>query len=143
MRWRAIFYLKDENEDYKKAVDEIELHGKEEKYGFKSSSKPRHVKEMEPFETELFGMAKGLEFREEFNEGKFQRGLKEDLKKMNELDKVIIAADKSRNFYTCDIEDYKKLRNENVTQQYKKSSLEAVKNNDKKIRGDCNKTEVR
>ena len=38
MRWRAIFYLKDENENYKKAVDEIEFHGKEEKYGFKSSS---------------------------------------------------------------------------------------------------------
>ena len=34
--------------------------------------------------------------------------------------------------YTCDIQDYKKLKNENVTQEYKKSSLEAVKNNDKK-----------
>ena len=132
MRYRAIFYLKDENEEYKKAVDEIEIHGKEEKYGFKSSNKPQQVKEMEHFEKDLFGMAKGLEFREDFSEGKFQRGLKEDLKKMNELNKVIIAADKSRNFYTCDIQDYKKLRNENVTQEYKKSSLEAVKNNDKK-----------
>ena len=71
MRWKAIFFLKDDNEKYKKIVEEIELHGKEEKYGFKSVRKPHPVKELEDFEKELYDMAKNIEFRNnDFNRAK-------------------------------------------------------------------------
>ena len=58
--------------------------------------------------------------------------MKKDLREMSNMDKVIIAADKSRNFYTCDVPEYKKLRNQNITTEYKKSTQEAVDENDKK-----------
>jgi len=53
------------------------------------------------------------------------------LSEMSKLEKIIVAADKSRNFYTCDVPEYKVLRNQNVTTEYKKSTLEAVNDNDK------------
>ena len=58
--------------------------------------------------------------------------MKNDLKEMSSMDKVIIAADKSRNFFTCDVPEYKKLRNQNITTEYKKSTQEAVDENDRK-----------
>lgn len=48
MRWRALFFLKEE-EKYKTLAEEIEFHGKEEKYGFKSEKKPPSIKEMQDF----------------------------------------------------------------------------------------------
>ena len=51
---------------------------------------------------------------------------------MNRLKKVIVAADKYSNFYACDIPDYKKLRNNNVQKEYRKSTSDAVDAVDKK-----------
>ena len=100
MRWKAIIFLKDDNDKYKKIAEEIELYGKEEKYGFKSVRKPNPVKEMEDFEKDLYDIAKNIKFRDgDFKYGKFQNELKKDLSEMNKLEKVIVAADKSSNFY--------------------------------------------
>ena len=60
MRWKAIFFLKDDNEKYKKIAEEVELYGKEEKYGFKSVRKPHPVKELEEFEKDLYDIALSL-----------------------------------------------------------------------------------
>ena len=98
-----------------KKVEEIECYSKEEKYGFKSVMKPHAIKEMEHFENDFYGMAKNLKFRKEIKLSEFQKEMKSDLNEMNKLDKVIIAADKSRNFYTCDVPEYKNLRNQNIT----------------------------
>ena len=70
---------------------------------------------MEDFEKDLYDIAKNIKFRDgDFKYGKFQNELKKDLSEMNKLEKVIVAADKSSNFYTCDIPDYRKLRNERL-----------------------------
>ena len=111
-------------------VGEIECYAKEEKYGFKSVRKPYAIKEMEPFEKEFYGMAKNMEFDKDIKLGDFQKEMKEDLSEMSKLDKVIVAADKSRNFYTCDIPEYRNLINQNITKGYKKSTQEAVNDND-------------
>ena len=133
MRWKALFFLKEDNEKYKKLVEEIELYGKDEKYGFKSVRKPYSIKELEEFEKEFYEIARKIEFREDnFKYGTFQNELKRDLREMNELEKVIVAADKSSNFYACDIPDYRKLRNNNVQKEYKKSTSDAVNAVDKK-----------
>ena len=111
MRWKALFFLKEDNEKYKDIVEEIELYGKDEKYGFKSVRKPYSIKELEEFEKEFYEIAKIIEFRDDdFKYGKFQNELKKDLGEMNRLKKVIVAADKSSNFYACDIPDYKKYQ---------------------------------
>ena len=75
MRWRAIFFLKDENK-YKNLAEEIEFYGKEEKFGFKSEKKPPPVKELEEFEKEFYEIARKIKFREDNKYGKFQKGCK-------------------------------------------------------------------
>jgi tRNA uridine 5-carbamoylmethylation protein Kti12 len=65
MRWKALFFLKDENEKYKDIVEDIELYGKDEKYGFKSVRKPYSIKELEEFEKEFYEIAKIIEFRDD------------------------------------------------------------------------------
>ena len=92
MRWKALFFLKEDNEKYKNLVEEIELYGKEEKYGFKSVRKPYSIKELEEFEKEFYEIAKKIEFRDDnFRYGRLQNELKRDLREMNELKKVIVA----------------------------------------------------
>jgi hypothetical protein len=49
---------------------------------------------------------------------------------LDKLDKVIVPADKSRNFCTCDVPEYRNLRNQNITAEYMKSTPEAVEDND-------------
>ena len=54
MRWKALFFLKEEDK-YKSIADEVEFHGnEEEKYGFKSAKKPPPITEMEDFEKEFY-----------------------------------------------------------------------------------------
>ena len=79
MRWKALFFLK-EDEKYKETVEKIECYGKEEKYGFKSVMKPYAIKEMEDLEKEIYGMAKNIEFREDtkLDNDKNEKGLERD-----------------------------------------------------------------
>ena len=53
---------------------------------------------------------------------------------MKKSKSVIIAADKSSNFYTCDIDTYRNLRNNNVEKEYMKTTIEEVKKIDMKSR---------
>ena len=122
MRWKALFFLKDDKK-YKSLIENIEFFEKEETYDFKSSKKPPPIKLMESFEKDFYDIARNIEFRESKNYGKFQTELKEDLAKLKKSKSVIIAADKSSNFYVCDVADYRKLRNNNVQNEYKKSTM--------------------
>ena len=100
MRWKALFFLQEE-EKYKPLVEDVEFHEKEDTYGFNTLRKPPPIKEMEPFEKEFYEIVKNIEFRESTEKyGKFQNELKKDLAIMKKSKHVIIAADKSSNFYT-------------------------------------------
>ena len=79
---------------------------------------PPHVKELKPLQDGLCEIAKNLEFRKITNQ--FQNKLKDDLKEIKNEEKVIIAADKTRNFYKMEKEMYEKLLNNNITKDYKK-----------------------
>ena len=48
------------------------------------------------------------------------------MKKSNKND-IIIAADKTRNLYTCDTSTYKKILNDNITMEYKKANEDLVR----------------
>ena len=132
MRWKALFFLKEKNEKYKTLAEEIEFHGKEENYGFKSAKKPPPIKEMEEFEKYFYEITKSIVFHDDNKYGKFQNELASHINYMKNLKKVIIAADKSNNFYTCDTPTYRNLRNKNIEKEYKKASSEEVKNVDMK-----------
>ena len=131
MRWKALFFLKDQDK-YKNLVEEIEFYGKEEKYGFKSVKKPPPIKEMEFFEKEFYEIARKITFRDDNNYGKFQKELNKGLSIINKSKKIIIPADKSNNYYTCDTASYRNLRNKNVENGFMKTTLEEVNKVDMK-----------
>ena len=122
MRWRAYHFLKNKGEDNENNIDDEDIETSKFSSIFRSPAKPPFIKEMEAFEKEFLEVPKKLEYRK-FN-NMFQREMKEDLKKMktNDSKKVIIAADKTRNYYKCDLPTYEKMVTENISKEYKKAN---------------------
>ena len=73
MRWKAHFFLKEDNND--------ETKQERESYGFKARKCPPQCEEMENFEKDVMNIVRNLELRKTKDE--FQDRLKEDMKKMN------------------------------------------------------------
>ena len=65
-------------------------------------------------------LVKNIEFRNINNN--FQKNLNDDIKRINTTEKVLVKADKSRDIYQLDKNDYKKYLHENITKTYKKST---------------------
>ena len=105
MRWKAFFYTN-------KSKD------MEETYGLKSLNCPPKIKEMVPFEKDLWNLVDKLKFRK--IKGNFQRQLNEDIRVMKRSNKVLVFTDKTSNIYKLDTDEYKKLTTEAVTSTYKK-----------------------
>ena len=91
---------------------------RQETYGFTSCKCPPTVEELSDFENELLFFVKNIEFRNINNS--FQKNLNDDIKSINTPKKVLVKADKSRNIYQLDKDDYKKYLRENITTTYKK-----------------------
>ena len=91
-----------------------------ETYGFNSCKCPPIVDELSDFENELMLLVKNIEF---INVNKnFLKNSNDDIKRINTTEKVLVKADKSRNIYQLDKNDYKKYLGENITKAYKKST---------------------
>ena len=89
-------------------------------FGFKSINKPRPVPELAPFFEDVWKLVKSVKQRPVKN--KFLNELSKDIKSLPPK-KVVVAADKSRNLYTCSKETYVKKLEENVTKEYKKAEI--------------------
>ena len=129
LRWRAIHFLEklenlanDNNNQVNNQENEFKT------YGFKTGNKPPKVKELENFEKEFFEMIKNAEFRNVNSE--FMDKLKDDLENHKESGKIAIQADKSRNYYSINKDNYDQLLTNEVTKQYKKTDISNVKNAD-------------
>ena len=112
MRWKALQFLGKLEENNK------------ETYGFKSRICPQSVDELSKFEDDLMLMIKNIDFRNVYS--KFQEKLKYDITKIRSSKKVIVPADKTRNLYKMEKEDYNKFSSENITKTYKKSNRNKV-----------------
>ena len=125
MRWKAYFAILKNHEKETEKEDEL-FDEKKENYGFKSGYKPPAIAvlEFEAFEKAFLDMAKSLEFRNFSN--KFQEELKADLKIINSSKHVIVAADKTTNYYKCDKDEYEKRLIENITCEYKRADEEEL-----------------
>ena len=95
-----------------------------ETYGFKSRKCPNGIDELSKFEDDLMLMIKNIEFRNVSNT--FQDQLRNDIFEIRNTEKVIIPADKTRNLYTMEKDDYNKYFTENITKTYKKSNMNKV-----------------
>ena len=113
MRLKAHFFLEGPTEG-----------STEPTYGFKSKFLPKTNKHLAPFENDLIDMAANIEFRQVSN--KFQNELREDVKRIKRTKNVIVASDKTSNFYQMTREQYSKLVKDNVTAKYKKADENEV-----------------
>ena len=134
LRWRMIFILdsiaKAENasrivedtvvDEAKPVMDETSSEPFSN-FGFKSESKPRFVPELAAFEKDLLNIPKILEF-ENVKRTPLQDDLSKFLKKLNQTNEVLVHADKTRNMYRMKVNEYKKVLNNNISKEYRKSS---------------------
>ena len=69
-------------------------------------------------------MIKYIDFRNVHNQ--FQENLNHDITEVRNSNKVILPADKIRNLYKMEKEDYNKFLSENITKTYRKSNRNKV-----------------
>ena len=74
----------------------------------------------------LFDLVVGIKFKKHSNE--FQTKLKEDIKNIARENKMIVAADKTNNFYKVTKEKYGELLEKNINKDYKKTDEDNIKN---------------
>lgn len=127
MRWKAFFYDNDNHD--KESVSENQS---KNKFGFKSRKCPPKIDEINAFESDLLKMVKNISFNN--NHDHFQRKLDKDINKMKRSTKAFIPADKTRNHYTLDKQQYKKLLHDNITKAYKKADNNITDNLNKEAK---------
>ena len=115
LRWRALFYL---NPDLK--GDNINT------YGFKSPKSPPAIPQLKPFEDDLLRMVEEVKFRTICSP--FQRKLSEDKRRIDNMNNILVPADKTNNYYSITPTDYSKLMKDSVTTTCRKSNQLAERN---------------
>ena len=117
LRWKTLFYLKPSTKEVKNT------------FGFKSTKTPPAVPELKPFEDDIIDMMKNIELNNKTNP--FQQKLKTEQNNIKEEPKLIIAADKTSNFYKVEPKVYKELVSKNVQKDYKKEKAQNVQKTNK------------
>ena len=122
MRWKTLEFLGKLSSD----------NNNNQTFGFPSTKCPPPANELADFEKDMMLMVKNIQFRKISNN--FQRKLKDDIRDIKSINKVFVPADKSRNIYKLENEQYSKLLRENVTKTYKKSNFNKVRNTNNKAK---------
>ena len=113
VRWKVLFFLKPSNKSSKN------------NFGFKSTKIPPPIPQLKHFEEDLIDMVKNVEFKQITNQ--FQEQLKSEQKTIKNEPKILVAADKTSNFYKVSHEEYKHLLEKEVNKEYKKVDDQTVK----------------
>ena len=114
MRWKAFFFLTN-------GGDLEERHPLEETFGFKSTKCPPQMDNLKPFEEDLVRLIKNIKFKKVSNQ--FQAILSNDIKKIKNSNEMLISANKTRNLYLLEKDQYDKLLRENITKHYKSTDI--------------------
>ena len=85
-------------------------------FGFPSTEKPPKVEELKAFQEDLAKLTQNLKFRPCKNV--FMDKLKDNIRNIDESDKIIVNADKTNNKYWIAKDDYVKLVEKNVQDDY-------------------------
>ena len=117
MRLKAFFYEKGGEQS---SCDDH----KNETYGFKSTFTPKVSKNLIAFERDLLELVANVQFRRVHN--KFQSELRDDMRRIRNSKGVIVAADKTPNFYEMPKDEYQKLLSSNITSGYRKAEYDVV-----------------
>ena len=114
MRWKAHFFLNPETTTTPK-----------ENYGFKSTKNPPPIEELKDFEDDMLKMIQTVKFKQVNNP--FLNKLKEDTELIRNEPKLLIAADKTTNFYKLEPSTYNNLLEKNITKSYMKAQPETTR----------------
>ena len=107
MRWKAHFFLNPSTASSSKQT-----------YGFKSTKNPPPIDELKDFEDDMLNMIQSTKFNQV--NSPFLNKLKNDTKRIENESKLLIAADKTTNFYKLEPSTYNNLLEQNITKSYKK-----------------------
>ena len=102
--------------------------GKEvkETYGFRSIKAPKKVPELVPFERKLFEMVKNIKYKDPKRpKPELQRKLAKDVACIRKETKVIVASDKTSNYYLVEKGEYMNVIEKDIHKVYKKASENA------------------
>ena len=113
MRWKAHFFLNPSTASSSKLT-----------YGFKSTKNPPPIDELKDFEDDMLNMIQSTKFNQVTNP--FLNKLKNDTKRIENESKLLIAADKTTNFYKLEPSTYNNLLEQNITKSYKKAQHTAT-----------------
>ena len=125
LRWRAFFYIletkskADKEKKQQNHPDVQDVLNNRNNFGFKSGDMAPEVPELIPFEQAIYEMISKIDFRHYHNN--FLKDLEKDLENVREknVNKVIVAADKTRNLYKCSAEWYRKTVRTEITKEYR------------------------
>ena len=129
MKWKAFHFL---NPQLPKSNKET--------FGLKTSKAPPPIQELKTFQDGLCVIARNIKFRR-VNE-QFQNQLKDDLKNIRNEKKIVVPADKTRNYYRMEKTNYIDLLNNNITKEYKKADNKIVDDITKQDKNIASKLEI-
>ena len=107
------------------ALNALNPMGKEvkETYGFRSIKAAKKVPELVSFEKRLFELVKNIKYKDPKRpKPELQRKLAKDVANIRKEDKVIVASDKTSNYYLVEKEEYRNMIERDIHKVYKKAS---------------------
>ena len=113
MRWKAYFFLNPNTSTISKNT-----------YGFKSTKNPPPIDELKDFEDDMLKLVQSTKFKQINNP--FLNKLKDDTERIKKETKLLIAADKTTNFYKLEPSRYNDLLEQNITKSYKKAHPDTI-----------------
>ena len=116
MRWRALFFLRNDKDD-------SDIPEAKDTFGFRTRKCPPQVDELVAFEDDLMKLIENLQFRR-IKRNELQRRLDKDTERIKSCKDVIIPADKTRNLYMVSKKSYDKLLVDNITKSYRPAPSE-------------------
>ena len=129
IRWRAFHYL-----------NPVQTNVKKETFGFTSTKPAPYLTELKELENHLYDLTNNITFKKYNNS--FRTELRNDAINVENETKLIIAADKTRNFYKLEKEDHDELLEKHITKDYKKSNDKAFEDTTKKDKEIATKLEL-
>ena len=126
MRWKAHFFLNPDTSTSSKDT-----------YGFKSTKNPPPppppIDELKEFEDDMLKMVQSTKFKQ-VNDP-FLNKLNDDTKRIKKEPKLLIAGDKTTNFYKLEPSKYNDLLEQNITKSYKKAHADTGADPGERLRG--------
>ena len=93
-------------------------------FGFRAAKSAPKNQLLYPFKKDMCEMIKNLEFEQVQID--FQKKRSEDLKAIKQSKKIFVPADKTRNLYEIEPDEFTKMLKDNVTKTFRKSNAETV-----------------